>query len=70
MIYDFSYEGFHPHSRYYRVDDQTAEASERVENTLEKFDSSVESSNSIGGSPEQRTQRFGITAYGGSGVQV
>lgn len=48
------------------MNDQIAEASGRVETNLEKQDTPSEAGNSV----EQRTQRFGITAYGGNGIQV
>lgn len=62
--------GFQPNNGFYRMNDQIAEPSGRVETTLEKLDAPQDAANSLGGSVEQRTQRFGITAYGGNGIQV
>ncbi|XP_077301276.1 DM4/DM12 domain-containing protein Desiccate [Arctopsyche grandis] len=61
--------GFQPNNGFFRMNDQIAEPSGRVETTLERLDTPQEAANSLGGSVEQRTQRFGITAYGGNGIQ-
>lgn len=50
----FDFRGFMP--SYQRTEDQLAEPSARVEKTRDERDSQP-----------QRTERFGISAYGGSG---